>query len=449
MPRQRSAALALVTLLSLAASAGSAIWLWGASGVAYGGMFAADNLTLYFCLLLLAGAGLTVLLSWGQLQSAGASVAEFYTLILLAVAGMMLLAASNDLLVVFLALETLSLALYILVGFARGQASSEEAALKYFLLGAFASAFLLYGIALVYGATGTTGLAGLAALDGSAADNPLLLTGVAMITVGFGFKLALVPFQMWTPDVYQGAPTPVTAFMSVATKAAAFAAFLRLVFYALPSLSETWTPLLAILAVLTMTLGNVAAIMQRNIKRMLAYSSIAHAGYIVVALVAGGQQGQASALFYLTVYTFMNVGAFAVVMALERNEEGLNIDDYHGLATRSPLLAAAMALFMLSLAGFPPTAGFFAKFYIFNAAVQAGYAWLAIVAVLNSLVGVVYYIGVIVNMYMRPAAKSPAAINLSPALLVALLIAAAATLLLGLLPSPVLDLAQQAMVALR
>ena len=260
----------------------------------------------------------------------------------------------------------------------------------------------------------------------------MLLAGVVMVLVGFGFKLALVPFQMWTPDVYQGAPTPVTAFMSVATKAAAFAALLRLVFYALPSLNAEWAPMLAILAVLTMTAGNLAAIVQRNIKRMLAYSSIAHAGYILVAVIAGGELGQMSVLFYLAAYTLMNVGAFAVVEALERREEGLELSDYAGLARRAPLLAAAMALFMFSLAGFPPTAGFFAKFYVFNAAVQAGYGWLAVVGVLNSLLGVVYYVGVIVNMYMREPGKSDRPVDVSGALALALVIAAVSTLALGL-----------------
>ena len=450
VPRERTEILAGVTLASLGASAAAAWYLWGATGTAYSGMMATDNLTLYFSLLLLGGAALSVLLSWGYLKREGISYGEFYTLILLAVAGMMLLAASADLLMVFLALETLSLALYILVGFARERQASEEAALKYFLLGAFASAFLLYGIALIYGATGTTRLADLAAGAGaSLLGNPMLLAGVVMVTVGLGFKLALVPFQMWTPDVYQGAPTPVTAFMSVATKAAAFAALLRLVIYALPGLTADWAPVLAILAVLTMTVGNLAAIVQRNIKRMLAYSSIAHAGYILIAVIAGGELGQTSLLFYLTAYTFMNVGAFAVVEALERHEEGLELSDYSGLARRAPLLAAAMALFMFSLAGFPPTAGFFAKFYVFNAAVQAGYTWLAIVGVLNSLLGVVYYVGVIVNMYMREPGKAAVTINVSAALALALVIAAVSTLALGLVPSPVLDVARQALMLVR
>ncbi len=451
VPRRSTEILALVTLLSLGASAAAAAYLWGATGTAYGGMMATDNLTLYVSLMLLAGAALAVLLSWGYRQREGISYGEFYTLILLAVAGMMLLAASNDLLVVFLSLETLSLALYILVGFARERTASEEAALKYFLLGAFASAFLLYGIALIYGATGTTSLAGLAAYAMSTPllHNTLFMTGLVLIMTGFGFKLALVPFQMWTPDVYQGAPTPVTAFMSVATKAAAFAALLRFVMYALPSLSSAWAPMLAILAILTMTIGNLGALAQHNIKRMLAYSSIAHAGYVLVGVIAGGELGQASVLFYLTAYTFMNVGAFAVVEALERHEEGLELSDYAGLAARSPLLAAAMALFMFSLAGFPPTAGFFAKFYVFNAAVQAGYAWLAVIGVLNSLIGVVYYVGVIVNMYMRAPSKSLVSINLSPALVLAMVIAAWVTLQLGLLPSPVLELARQSIGMLR
>lgn len=450
IPRRSTQVLALLTLLGLGAAAAAALFLWGESGVAYGGMLATDNLSLFFGLVLIAGAALTVLLSWEYLDREGISYGEFFTLILLALAGMMFLAAGNDLLVIFLALETLSLALYILVGFARERRSSEEAALKYFLLGAFASAILLYGIALVYGATGTTNLAGLAAgAGGRLLDNPLLLAGVVLITVGFGFKLALVPFQMWTPDVYQGAPTPVTAFMSVATKAAAFAALLRLAMGALPALADVWAPMLAALAVLSMTVGNLAALAQRNIKRMLAYSSIAHAGYILVAIVAGGETGQAGVLFYLVAYTFMNVGAFAVVEALERHEEGLELGDYAGLAARAPLLAAAMALFLFSLAGFPPTAGFFAKFYVFNAAVQQGYTWLAVIGVLNSLVGVAYYVGVIVQMYMREPGRTPATPELSRALTLALIVAAVAVLLFGLWPSPVLDLARQSLAVLR
>ena len=450
VPPERTQILALFTLASLGASALAVFAQWGETGTAYGGMVATDNLTLYACLVLLAGAAFTVLLSWDYVRSEDISYGEFYTLILLAVAGMMLLAASSDLLMVFLSLETLSLALYILVGFARQRLSSEEAALKYFLLGSFASAFLLYGIALTYGATGTTNFTKLASAIANAAvlHNPLLLAGLVLLLVGFGFKLALVPFQMWTPDVYQGAPTPVTAFMSVATKAAAFVALLRFASYAVPSLSSEWALLLAILAVLTMTLGNLVALKQSNIKRMLAYSSIAQAGYILIGIIAGGEQGHMAVLFYLLTYTFMNVGAFAVVEALERQGEGLEISDYAGLAARAPALAAAMALFMFSLAGFPPTAGFFAKFYVFNSAVQAGYTWLAVVGVLNSLVGVVYYVGVVVVMYMREPAESPVPLNVTRALSLVVLIAALGTLAFGLIPSPILDLARQSLAML-
>jgi NADH-quinone oxidoreductase subunit N len=450
VPPERTQILAVLTLAGLGASAAAVFAQWGETGTVYNGMMATDNLSLYACLVLLAGAALTVLLSWDYVRSEDLSHGEFYTLILLAVAGMMLLAASSDLLMVFLSLETLSLALYILVGFARQRLTSEEAALKYFLLGAFASAFLLYGIALTYGATATTNFAQVAAAVASAplAHNVLLLTGLVLLLVGFGFKLALVPFQMWTPDVYQGAPTPVTAFMSVATKAAAFVALLRFASYAIPSLSSEWAALLAIIAVLTMTLGNVVAIKQSNIKRMLAYSSIAQAGYILIGIIAGGEQGQSAVLFYLLTYTFMNVGAFAVVEALERRDEGLEIRDYAGLGARAPALAAAMALFMFSLAGFPPTAGFFAKFYVFNSAVQAGYAWLAVVGVLNSLVGVVYYVGIVVVMYMREPGASPVALSVTRALSLVVLIAALGTLVFGLIPSPVLDLARQSLAML-
>lgn len=450
VPRERTNLLAAFTLASLGAAASAAVYLWGASGTAYGGMIATDTLTLYFSLILITGAALAVLLSWGYLQEEGIGHGEFYTLILLALAGMMLLAASTDLLMVFLSIETLSLALYVLVGFARQRLGSEEAALKYFLLGAFASAFLVYGIALVYGSTGSMRLAGVAdSLRAGSLGNPLLLAGVVMILVGFGFKLALVPFQMWTPDVYQGAPTPVTAFMSVATKAAAFAALLRLVSGALPALVDQWAPMLAVLAVLTMTAGNLAAIVQRNIKRMLAYSSIAHAGYILIAIVAGGELGRSSVLFYLASYTFMNVGAFAVVEALERHERGLEIGDYAGLARRDLALAVLMAVFMFSLAGFPPTAGFFAKFYVFNAAVQAGYTWLAVAGVLNSLLGVVYYVGVIVTMFMREPDKSPLPLRVSLGVALALAAALWGTLVFGLLPTPLIDIARQSLALLR
>jgi NADH-quinone oxidoreductase subunit N len=448
--RERAWILAALTLAALAASAAAVIYLWGATGTAYGGMFASDNLTLYFALVLLAGAALSVLLSWDYMRQEGLERGEFYALVLLALAGMMLLVASNDLLMVFLSLEALSLALYILVGFARERKASQEAALKYFLLGAFASAFLLYGIALFYGATGTTSLSAMATLADVQAlsGNGLFLAGAAMVVVGFGFKLALVPFQMWTPDVYQGAPTPVTAFMSVATKAAAFAAVLRLVSYATPWFSTSWAPMLALLAVLTMTAGNLMALPQRNMKRMLAYSSIAQAGYILIGVVAGGVPGQTGVLFYLMVYTFMNIGAFAVVEVLERHEQGTEIGDYAGLAKRSPVLAAAMALFMFSLAGFPPTAGFFAKFYVFGSAVQAGYTGLAVIGVLNSLVGVVYYTNVVINMYMRDPGHTEMTLNLRPILALAVLIACAGTLLLGLAPAPLLNLAQQALALL-
>lgn len=451
LPSDRTEILAALTLLALGASAAAALYIWGASGTAYSGMIASDNLSLFFCLVLLTGGALTVLLSWDYLKREEIGRGEFYPLVLLALAGMMLLVASNDLLMIFLALETLSLALYILVGFARDRLSSEEAALKYFLLGAFASAFLLYGIALIYGATGTTRLSSLGGFVSTIElrENYLLIGGLVLLMVGFAFKLALVPFQMWTPDVYQGAPTPVTAFMSVATKAAGFAALMRVVAYALPSLSADWMPMLAVLAILSMTVGNLAALAQRNIKRMLAYSSIAHAGYILIGIVAGNELGQSSVLFYLATYTFASVGAFAVVQALERREEGLAIGDYAGLARRAPGLSAVMALFMFSLAGFPPTAGFIAKFYVFSAAVEAGFVGLAIIGVLNSLVGVAYYVGVVVNMYMREPGKSMAPLHVTLSLVISVAIAAWGVVGFGLLPSPLLELARQSLALVR
>jgi len=352
---------------------------------------------------------------------------------------------------IFLGLETLSIALYILAGFLREQLRSNESALKYLLLGAFATGFLLYGIALVYGATGSTNLRQIAAVVATGnLNNPVWLTiGAGLLIVGFAFKVASVPFHMWTPDVYEGAPTSVTAFMIAGTKAAAFAGFLRVLMTALPALAPDWSRVLWLLAVLTMTVGNVVAIAQTSIKRMLAYSSIAHAGYLLVALVAASTLGSGSILFYLVAYTFMNLGAFAVVIALARQDgERTSLEEYAGLGWKYPFLGAAMALFMFSLAGIPPTAGFMGKFYIFNAAIQANYVGLAIIGVLNSVVSVYYYLRVTVIMYMGQGEEAPAASRLAPALGLAVLIAILGTLELGLFPARFLEMALRSVGAL-
>jgi NADH-quinone oxidoreductase subunit N len=314
-------------------------------------------------------------------------------------------------------------------------------------LGAFSSAFFLYGIAFVYGATGTTNLAKIAAAMGQsgATTNSLLLIGGGLLIVGFGFKVALVPFQWWTPDVYEGAPTPVTAFMSAATKTAAFAAFFRVLLFAVPVAAWDWRPLVAAMAVLTMALGNIAALGQTNIKRMLAYSSIAHTGYILIALVAGGSDGISAGLFYLLAYTMMNLGAFGVVIALGESErERVNLADLAGVATQRPLLAAALSICLLSLAGFPPFAGFVGKFFIFSAAVGHGWTWLAIIGVANSLISVYFYLGPVVRMYMRPAVEGWGAVRTPLLVSLAVAITVIGTILLGLVPVGAMSLAQAA-----
>jgi NADH-quinone oxidoreductase subunit N len=363
----------------------------------------------------------------------------------------MLMASGGDLLVIFLGLEIMSLAQYILAGMRPNFLKSSEAAMKYFLLGAFATGFLLYGISLLYGATGTTNLAGImtAIREGGLSDHPLLSIGMGLLVVGFGFKVAAVPFHMWTPDVYEGAPTPVTALMSTGVKAAAFAALARVFVMALGDLQGSWAPLFWGLAVLTMTVGNLMAIAQQNIKRMLAYSSIAHAGYLLIALVAAGPAGLTGLLFYLLAYAFMNLGAFAVVVAMEQREDRyLRLDDYSGLGFRYPLISAAMALFMFSLAGLPPTAGFMAKFYVFSAAVEQGYIGLTVIGVLNSLLSLYYYLRPVVFMYMEESKADRPTMPVEPFLLAGLVLTTLGTIQLGLSPSRWLGLAQAAALSL-
>lgn len=374
----------------------------------FNGMVAVDGFA-HFLGILFAGSGLiAVALAYRYLVRMGINRGEYYPLLLFSISGMSLMAVAADLIVVFLALELLSIPLYILSGFARPDADSEEAAMKYFLLGAFAGGFVVYGVALAYGATATTSLEGIvAALSAGTADVRLLLIGAGLILIGLGFKVAVVPFHMWTPDVYQGAPSPVTAFMAVGAKAAGFAALLRVYLAALPELGSELRPVIWILAALTMGLGNIVAIAQANIKRMLAYSSIAHAGYILMALTVVGQteitgDAVAASLFYLLAYALTNLGAWAVVIALEQKEgRGLALDDYRGMGQKYPALAAAMAVFMLSFIGVPPTLGFVGKFYLFRTVLQGGFVWLAVIGVATSLISAYYYLRVVVNMYMH------------------------------------------------
>ncbi len=408
IPAKNKGALALLSALGLAVSLAMALVQKGPA-LAFGGTVALDGFSTFLNVLFLASGLVAVALAYDYLKHMHLERNTYYILLLFSVGGMMLMGMSTDLMMVFLSLELLSIPLYVLSGFARPAEKSEEAAIKYFLLGAFASGFVVYGIALVFGATGTTSLAGIVqAVKSGALLNPNLLTiGGALLLIGLGFKVAAVPFHMWTPDVYHGAPTSVTAFMALGAKAAGFAALLRIFLTVFPSLAADFTPVLWVLAALTMFLGNVVAIAQRNIKRMLAYSSIAHAGYLLMALVPYGQRGltgdvSASLLFYLVAYGLTNFGVWSVVMLLERAEgKGLALDDYAGLGRKYPALAASMTVFMLSFAGVPPTLGFVGKFYLFRTVLEGGYIWLALIGVLTSLVSAYYYLRVVVIMYMR------------------------------------------------
>ncbi len=439
---------ALTGWLSVVGFGGAALALlpWPSAGrlEAFGGLVVADGFAAFLTLIFLVSGAVAASLATHALARAGIARGEFYVLLLLTVSGMVLMSQAADLIVVFLALELLSIPLYVMAGLARPQAASEEAAMKYFLLGAFASGFFVYGVALTYGAAGSTNLAAILVAE----RGPLLLLGAALILVGLSFKVAAAPFHMWTPDVYEGAPTVVTAFMSVGAKAGGFAALLRVFVIAFPAAAPQWGAAFAVLAALTMVVGNFAALAQSNIKRLLAYSSIAHAGYILMALPAAGRLGEAavgSALFYLLAYALTTLGAWAVVLTVERREgAGLALTDYAGLFNRRPLLALAMALFMLSLTGVPPFSGFIAKVFVFQAALEAGYGWLAVVGVITSLVSAYYYLRVVVLMFMRPGTGEVANQPVFNAVVGA---AAAATLALGLLPGPVLQWAQQSVMA--
>ena len=421
------------------ASFGAAAWaVWRVRDVKralFEGMMVHDPFTVFFTLLFCGIGVIAVLLSWDYVKRTRINQAEYYALLLASTLGMIIMAASNDLITIFLGLELMSLALYVLVGFQRQRLDSSEAAMKYFLLGAFASGFLLYGIALLYGATGTSNLNRMAAfLAGSPLNNnPLLLVGGLLLLVGFAFKVAAVPFHMWTPDAYEGAPTTVTGYMSVGAKAAGFAALLRVVLLALPDLQVDWKPILSAIAILTMTVGNVTALLQNNLKRMLAYSSIAHAGYVLVAVVAGGNEGGAAALFYLTVYALMNLGAFGLIALLGRGaDERVLVSDLAGLGFRQPFLALAMTVFMISLGGIPPTAGFMGKFYVFSVAVKANLIPLAIIGVLNSVVAVFYYLRVTIAMYMQEPAGEPVGVSWTFPAVVGVLLTLALTIWWGI-----------------
>ena len=434
--------LGLIALIGSVAAIAAALYQSQYPGLGFWGMVKVDAFSTFFHVLVTAIAAVVILSSYEYMEVQRIRAGEYYALILFGTVGMCLMSSAVELVLIFIALEISSISTYVLAGFRRRAAISSEASLKYFLLGSFATAFFLYGVALMFGATGSTSIAVIGEALRSNQIPLLAYAGVAFMFVGLGFKVAAAPFHVWTPDVYEGAPAPVVGFMSTAPKAAAFAVLLRLMFEAnAPGrLGLIW-----VTAALSMTLGNVGALVQQNVKRLLAYSSIAHAGYVLVAFAALPSNGIPAVMFYTASYAAMNVGAFAVVSHIAgAGERFVTLDDYAGLGRRSPLLAATLTIFLLSLIGIPMTGGFFAKFYVFSAALQANLVGLTIIGVLNSAVGAYYYLRIIVMMYMREAREEvPAAIPVSPALGVGLAISVAATLYLGLLPGRILEYASR------
>ena len=443
--RRSSHAFGHLSMATLIAAIGGAVYAYTQAGPAFGGMLMVDGFATFFRVLVLVVGILTILPSYRFLARQDAETSEYHALLIFSIAGQCMMAAANDLIIVFIGLEISSIASYVLAGYFRDDKRSNEAALKYFLLGSFATAFFLYGVALIYGSTGSVNLTSVrAVISGQNAPSPVFLgVAAALMFVGLGFKVSAAPFQMWAPDVYQGAPTPVSAFLSAGPKAAAFAVFLRIFMTAFEPIGGGWEPLVWCSALLSMTIGNFAALMQTNIKRMLAYSSIAHAGYVMVALTARSQVGTAAAMFYLAAYALMNIGAFAVVSHLSgRGERYQNIEDFSGLGQKQPLTAAMFSIFLLSLIGVPLTGGFFGKFYIFKAALESHLVWLTVLGLLNSAVAAYYYLRILVMMYMRePGEAVENAEPLSPGLRAALILPAIGTLLLGIFPGWVLEFA--------
>src|ERR1700704_5195975 len=442
LPKPRRGALAWVTLLAIGATL-AALVPFGSTRVEVAhGLLAVDQFALFFKVVFLIAAAITVLMSTKYLEVEGASPGEYYFLILCATLGMMIMAGGIDLVTILVGLETMAVSFYILAGFIKPNQRSNEAAVKYFLLGAFSLGILLYGMSIMYGLSGTTALRVMATVLVGQERDPRLVLAVILVVAGVGFKIAAVPFHMWAPDVYEGAPTPITAFLSVGSKAASFAMLLRIFLEGLPSSSPDWKLLFAMLSVVTMTVGNLAALTQTNIKRMLAYSSIAHAGYMLMGVVAGTARGVSAMLIYLLIYSFMQLGAFAVVVMLRRRDVvGDELKDFSGLSFRNPFAAFAMLLFMLSLGGIPPTAGFMGKFWLFGAAVDAGYVWLAVIGVLNSAISLYYYIRLVVFMYLKRETMGSEPVA-GPSLTLALVIAVAATIVLGIYPRLLFEAAE-------
>ena len=413
------------------------------------GLLAIDGFAAFFKILVLLSAAITALMSAPYLRVEGLKAGEYYFLVLCATLGMMFMASGLDLITLFIGLETMAMSFYVLAGYLKPNPRSNEAAVKYFLLGAFSLGILLYGMSLLYGATGTTSLAGIAAALAGQEASAVLVLAVILVGAGMGFKIAAVPFHMWAPDVYEGAPTPVTAFLSVGSKAASFAMLLRIFIEGLPALGDEWRTMFWVLAAITMTVGNIAALTQSNIKRMLAYSSIAHAGYLLIGVVVGTERGVAAMLVYLGVYLFMQLGAFAIVTAMRRSDIiGDELKDLTGLFKRSPALGFAMLCFMLSLGGIPPTAGFMGKMWLFGAAVDAGAIWLVVIAVVNSAISAYYYLRVVVFMWINEDEPAGSPIAIGPAMAVAIGIAVVGTVVLGVYPQALFSHAESAAATL-
>ena len=453
IPKGRKGITAVLAVVGMAIALGFVLAASGSTILGFNQMVVLDGFSSYLQVLFLVSGMAAVALAYDYIQRMQINHGEFYVLMMFSLGGMMLMSQAYNLLMVFLALELLSIPLYVLVGFARTKLESEEASLKYFLLGAFASGFVLYGTALVFGATGHLDFIGIAAVVQAGSVNTVLfLIGSALLLVGFGFKVAAVPFQMWTPDVYQGAPTPITAFMSVAVKAAGFAALMRVFLVLFPGLSAQLTPILWVLAALTMVVGNVVALAQNNIKRMLAYSAIAHAGYLLMAFVAYGNgevvgNAVSSMLFYLVAYGLTSMGAWGLVVLIEHEYgKGLMLDDLAGIGKKYPWLGVAMLIFMLSFAGIPLTIGFWGKFFLFRTAVQAGFMGLALIGLLTSVVSAYYYLRVVVYMFMKPGEPT---LQLNSWVTLVIGAMALAVVLLSLVPWTILELASRAILLLQ
>src|SRR5437762_9107983 len=426
-------------VIGLAGAGIASLYLWNHNTSSFG-VVVADNFGLFVTGILSVVGLLSLAISGPTIDRERLPAGEYYALMLFATAGMMLMATASDLLVIFLALEVLSLAVYVLTGIRRESPAATEAAFKYFLLGAFSSAFFLYGIAFTYGLTGSTRLDRIGGLIASQAPAPMQLLAVGLVLVGFAFKVSAVPFHMWTPDAYEGAPPAVAGFMSTGVKAAAFAAFVRVFLSAFEPLRGQWSDVLWLIAAATMIVVTVVGVAQSNVKRMLAYSSIAHGGYLLIALLSANDVGKGAVLFYLLTYAITNIGAFGVIALLDNaNRPNDRVGDYAGLWNDHPVLAALMSIFLLSLGGFPPLAGFIAKWYVFSAAVKAGYAWLAIIGVLTSVIAVFFYLRIVVMMYMTPG-DQPAQFPVVPRIAgFALVVSAVLVFYLGILPTRVLN----------